>query len=432
MREPFGYRTATLRTMSARRGRSEDSIYFDHKAPCRDPKDHKRCSGSWRGAVSLGFGPGGGRIRRKVRGRTKTEVKDRLRELHADIDAGIRRPQAAATVRDAAEEWLAHGLDGRSAATVCKNRDVLAPLLAVIGHKRLRELTAGDVHAALTEIAATRATATVAVAHNCLTRLIRYAEARDLVRRNVSALVDTPKGRPGRRSRSLTPDQAVELLAAAAGDPLPAATLPGLRPQERRPTALMRAYIMLSLTTGLRTEEVRALLWDHLVTRVDDQWLPVTVAGFDHEMLAVFVWRSVRVHGETKTETSRRSLELPRTARAALEAQWAAQQEERRAAGQLWADHGLVFTTSTGSSLSAGNVRRMFRDVCKRAGLGEAWTPRELRHSFVSLMSHHGITTEEISHLVGHSSTRTTEVVYRHELRPVLRTGAQVMDEIFR
>jgi integrase len=136
------------------------------------------------------------------------------------------------------------------------------------------------------------------------------------------------------------------------------------------------------------------------------------------------------VHGETKTERSRRSLELPRTARTALQELWVAQQAERRAAGDLWQEHGLVFTTSTGTALAAGHVRRMFRDVCKRAGIGEDWTPRELRHSFVSLMADRGITTEEISRLVGHSSTRTTEVVYRHELRPVLRTGAEVMDMI--
>jgi site-specific recombinase XerD len=108
-----------------------------------------------------------------------------------------------------------------------------------------------------------------------------------------------------------------------------------------------------------------------------------------------------------------------------------AQADEHLAAGSLWQDTGLVFTTSVGTALSAGNVRRMFRDVCKRAGIGEAWTPRELRHSFVSLMSDRGISTEEISRLVGHSSTRTTEVVYRHELRPVIRTGAEVMDAIF-
>jgi hypothetical protein len=40
-------------------------------------------------------------------------------------------------------------------------------------------------------------------------------------------------------------------------------------------------------------------------------------------------------------------------------------------------------------------------------------------------------TTEEISRLVGHSSTRTTAVVHRHGLRPVVRTRSEVMDDIF-
>ncbi|MFD1048278.1 hypothetical protein ACFQ1S_23440, partial [Kibdelosporangium lantanae] len=35
------------------------------------------------------------------------------------------------------------------------------------------------------------------------------------------------------------------------------------------------------------------------------------------------------------------------------------------------------------------------------------WTPRELRHSFVSLLSDSGIPIEKISLLVGHSSTGT-------------------------
>ena len=46
-------------------------------------------------------------------------------------------------------------------------------------------------------------------------------------------------------------------------------------------------------------------------------------------------------------------------------------------------------------------------------------------------MSDSGVPVEEIARLVGHTSTRTTEVVYRRELRPVITTGAQIMDEIF-
>src|SRR5260370_40391130 len=109
--------------MAARRGRSEDSIYYDPTAPCRDPDEHRRCTGSWRGVVSLGYGPDGRRIRRKVRGQTKTQVRDKLRDLHSDIEAGIRKPEAD-TGRAAAADWLAHRLGGPAGKTAGQHRDV--------------------------------------------------------------------------------------------------------------------------------------------------------------------------------------------------------------------------------------------------------------------------------------------------------------------
>jgi integrase len=58
--------------------------------------------------------------------------------------------------------------------------------------------------------------------------------------------------------------------------------------------------------------------------------------------------------------------------------------------------------------------------------------PQEFRHTFVSLLSATGTPVEEIARLAGHSSTRTTEVVYRRELQPVLTRGAEAMDAILR
>ncbi len=49
----------------------------------------------------------------------------------------------------------------------------------------------------------------------------------------------------------------------------------------------------------------------------------------------------------------------------------------------------------------------------------------------MSLLSEQGTLVEEIARLAGHSSTRTTEVIYRQELRPVLTTGAEAMDKLF-
>jgi integrase len=389
----------------SRRGFREDAIYFDHSGDCRDERHHKGCHGRWRGAVSLGYGSDGKRIRRKVSGRTKQDVRGKLAELHSDLDAGIRKPDGRYTVGQAVEDWLQEGLDGRSEKTVTLNRHVLQPVVDRISKVALRELATRDVRSVLTEIAATNSSRTVVITHNALERAIRHAEANDYVRRNVAALVRPPTGQPGRPSKSLTLDQAVSLLAAAEGSRL-------------------GAYVVLCLLAGVRTEEARALRWDHVDLDGDpsaDPPIPPHVA----------VWRSVRAHGDTKTAKSRRTLRLPTRAVDALREHRVRQAEQRLSAGTVWRDQGLVFCTSTGIPFSAGNVRRTFKKITEVAGLGKDWTPRELRTSFVSLMSDSGVPVEEIARLAGHSSSRTTEVVYRRELRPVITTGAEVMDKIF-
>ena len=204
---------------------------------------------------------------------------------------------------EAAEDWLVHGLDGRSPKTVTKNQNVLAAILKVIGARKLRELTAADVRRALAAMATGYSTAAVSMGHLALKRAIRHAEANDLVNRNVAALADTPRGQDGRPSKSLTLDQAVAVIIAART--LPVTELrPGLK-DVRRPAELMHAYITLSLLTGIRTKEARALRWAHVDLDGDPAARPPVPPH-------VAVWRSVRVHGETKTERSRRTLGLPR------------------------------------------------------------------------------------------------------------------------
>ena len=391
----------THASLSKRRGQGEDSIYWD------------ATKNRYIGAVSLGFSPAGTRIRKKVTGRTKTEVRNKLRDLHKQVEGGLR-PRRRYTVGDALDDWLAVGLDGLSARTVSLYRDTIAKALREeLGTVRLTDLTAGDVQVALAAMASRVSTRTVQIAHNVLVRAIRQAERDDLVGRNVAALVKPPKGQAaGRPSKSLTLEHAVALMAAAMGTRL-------------------EAYITLSLLAGLRTEEARALRWDHLVAWVDGQWQPVAEAGFDHEQVAVFVWRADRAGGDTKTPKSRRTLSLARRCVEALREHRVRQAEDRLAAGPLWQDHGLVFASAVGTPLDDHNVRRQFRVITEAAGLGRTWVPRELRHTFVSLLSAHGVPVEAIALLAGHNQTATTELVYRHQIVPALTRGAEVMDQIF-
>jgi integrase len=63
------------------------------------------------------------------------------------------------------------------------------------------------------------------------------------------------------------------------------------------------------------------------------------------------------------------------------------QDRDRLLAGEVWQEHGLVFASRAGTPLSANNVIRAFRIITKKAGLGEDWVPREMRHTFVSVLS---------------------------------------------
>ncbi|MBO0891096.1 MAG: tyrosine-type recombinase/integrase, partial [Acidothermales bacterium] len=151
----------------------------------------------------------------------------------------------------------------------------------------------------------------------------------------------------------------------------------------------------------------------------------------------IAVWRSVRAGNDTKTRKSRRTIALPARCVEALRHHRGLQAKDRALAeerGVRWHDDNLVFCTHVGTPLDDANVRKRFRTILKRVdGLDpDQWTPRELRHSFVSLLSDQGVPLEEISRLVGHSSTTVTELVYRKQIRPVIQTGAVVMDTIFK
>ncbi|MFG2226123.1 tyrosine recombinase XerC [Streptomyces sp. NPDC048644] len=380
-----------------RAGHGEDTIYWD------------AAKNRYVGAVSLGHAPNGKRRRPKVYGKTKTEVRQKIRDLKKEVQTGVKAP-ANYTVADAVNDWLERGLKGRDEkGTIGKNRSVANKhLIPFIGKAKLKDLSADDVDDWLDDRAEFLATRSLRDLLAILRRSIAHAQRRDKAARNVALLVTAPEGRPGRPSKALNLEQAKAVLIAA------------------RPSRLY-AYLVLSFLGGVRTEEARPLTWDHVFLETKNG-IPPHVA----------VWRSVRKHGETKTRKSRRTIALPTMVVEVLEEHMRWQKQERASKGKEWSPTGLVFTTRSGEPLDAANVRRDFRAIVAKAAKMPGidlkpyeWTTRETRTSFVSLLSDHGVPLETIALLVGHSSQTTTEVVYRKQLRPVITKGAEAMDVIF-
>jgi integrase len=362
----------------------------------------------WIASTTIGYDGRGKRIVRRGAGRTKTEAKNKLRELLRDNEDGITVTNDSFTVAQAVEDWLAFGLINRNRATIRKNewlcRQHIIPLL---GARKLKDLRALEIEVWLSQLAPALSTRSLQDVRSCLNRAVKRAMARDRVKRNVVELTEVPRGRAGRPSKALTPQQADDVLTKTSDDRL-------------------HNYIVVSLLTGARTEELRALRWEHVHLNGDPSVDPPVPPFME-------VWRSVREGGDTKTKKSRRTLALPTRCIEALERQRKQQAADRLAAGQQWRDTGLVFTTLVGTEMDAANVRRgLRRALALVPDIDPAeWTPRELRHSFVSLLSDAGVPVERISELVGHSGTSVTELVYRHQIRPVLQTGATVMDTLF-
>jgi len=373
------------------------------------------------GSLSLGTRPDGSRIRPEVRGHSIAEVAAKLDRLRRDYDNGIDLGDKY-TVAQAASDFLANGTRQLAPATIAQLRfHAERWIIPGLGHAKVKKLRADDVDTWLNAMAEELSPTSVKRRLSTLRRIIRFAEAHNHVERNVALLIDPPRGKgQGRPGQAFTLEQVHALFDASRGRPI-------------------GAYIALSAFTGIRTEEARPLEWEH--THLNPVKGQICSCGREHQEVMldgnplpphVEIWRSVRGGGETKTPGSRRTVALPEPVVEILADHQVRQQKWRAQHGLRSAGITYVFGTRCDTIPKAGVIRRQFRAVVAEARIAGSWTPRDLRHTFVSIMSDRGARVELIADLVGHKDIATTWIVYRHQLRPVIAKGADLMDSVLR
>src|SRR6201995_1229302 len=186
-----------------RRERGDDGIHWDKVNKC------------YQGTISLGYGDGGKRLRRTVRGKTKAEVKDKLDGLHEEIKAGIETP-ATYTIRQCVADWLnSLELDPHTLATYRGQAEKW--IYPKIGRTKLKDFKATDADRFLRDVAKVLSKASLVKIKSTLVRSIRRAQKYDLIGRNVAELVDLPQGQPGAPPRAMSEQQAATVLSAASG-----------------------------------------------------------------------------------------------------------------------------------------------------------------------------------------------------------------------
>jgi integrase len=354
--------------------------------------------------------------RRKVERVDKADAQRDLDELLAlraqSLDPGPRR-QKKATFAEVIDAWMEAGCPTVSPSRRTRHVRVKSPntianagqllrtsVLPVIG-KQWVERTGRDRLEELFKSMAAKgyATSTIDRTWGYLNQACEYGVRKRLIKTNPAADVMLPAVRPPKKRKSFTIDEAQRLLTdGIPSDPRPAMWLTGLM-------------------CGLRPGELAGLRWPYVDLDSDEPSIDV----FER---AVEVDDKYVGQGSTKTARGERRLGLHPLLVAALQRH----RDEAKMLGTYDAE-GFVFCTRTGSPMTMSNMRRAFRTMCAKAGLGDDWTTYELRHSFVSLVADQLDSLMKVADLAGHVDTRTTEN-YRHTVRPTLPHAVEAWDRL--
>lgn len=361
-----------------RRAKGDGSIFFD--------SEH----GSFTALFSLGKDASGKRIRRKLRAKTKAELKRRVVDERAKHGGSIRA-RAKGTVGEFIDRWLDDVKANRAANTFAQYKWLLdAYVTPGLGSKRLDEVDVDDVKWLYARLRRDGVTPSVLAAVSTRIRtLFELAVKQRKIPFNPAALIDKPQHH-AKAVRFLDAEQAARFLLAARGDRL-------------------EAFYVLALTAGLRFGELAGLHWGDVA--LGEGFLSV-------RQQLVEVSGTVTL-AATKTNASRRRVELGALALDALRRRREAWEREGHSAA-------LVFTTPEGQPLRRSNVRRRsFQAIADAAGVPDL-TIHGLRHAMASLMAPLG--AKVVQERLGHSTVKMTMDRYAHLLPTLQRDAVATLD----
>jgi integrase len=127
---------------------------------------------------------------------------------------------------------------------------------------------------------------------------------------------------------------------------------------------------------------------------------------------------------EPKSEKGKRTIGIPSRLVVALRAHRQAQREERMAAGSLWQDHGLVFSTPTGGKIEPRRDWAEWKSILQAAGVHDARL-HDARHTVATLLLEQGVDARVVMEILGHSQISLTQNTYQHVMPKVIADATE-------
>jgi integrase len=342
--------------------------------------------------------------RRALYGKTRKEAADKLAKALADRASGYTFDTENMSVGEYLDRWLEDSDRGSVRTSTYERHEqiVRLHLKPALGRLKLSKLNPAHLQGLYRDKLDSRLSpATVQKIHAVLHKALAQALKWNMIPRNAADAVTAPRPAP-EEMHPLPPDEARKLMEAARGDKL-------------------EALYVLAVHTGMRQGELLALRWE-------DVDLNEGVIRIRHTLARS---RGRIALGEPKTKGSRRPVHLTGAAVQALKAHLEQQLEDIERLGDLYRDHGLVFTSGVGTLINPTNLRRRsFAPLLERARLPQIRF-HDLRHTCATLLLCRNVHPKHVQKLLGHATVAITLDTYSHIIPGMGNHTALAMEDVF-
>lgn len=372
------------------------------KRPNGDGTIYRRSDGRWEARYCVGRDPGSGKMKRKsIYGKTEKEVRQKLRKIGVELEAGSYQEPSKLIVSAWLDIWMAEYNNHVAAATVRTYKShIKNHIKPGLGALKLQKLGIPDIQRFCNELYLREekplAPKTVNVIHGVLHKVLDQAVELGYIRFNPADRTKLP--RIVKPEIQPLDDDEIKLLLSAV--------------ENHR----FRSIFIAAIFTGMRESELVGLTWDCV----------------NYEQGTIRVYRQLQTVNKEYIFVPLKN-NKPRVVTPApmvmtiMHEQQIQQKKQRLKAGSAWDDsRKLIFTNEVGGHITGNTVYKEYKKLVAALGFPESRF-HDLRHTYAVNALRSGDDIKTVQDNLGHHTAAFTLDTYGHVTDRMKRDSAQRM-----